>query len=152
VAASTGTTMSTSRVPTAGAPTLSAGSTRSRRPWSGGSSRSARRAPGITRIAKALNEDTVAPPRHAGGWAPTAIREILRRPLYRGVVVWNRKQKRDRGAESATLIGPSRSGSRSTRRLRIVPEDMWLAAHRRLDASGQVYVGGGRGSDRRVQE
>src|SRR5262245_29846976 len=29
----------------AGAPTLSAGSTRSRRPWSGGSSRSARRAP-----------------------------------------------------------------------------------------------------------
>ena len=38
---------------------------------------------GFTRIAKALNEDGVPPPRHAHGWAPTAIREILLRPLYR---------------------------------------------------------------------
>src|SRR5215470_16395607 len=46
---------------------------------------------GFTRIAKALNEDGVAPPRRASGWAPTAIREILARTLYRGEVVWNRK-------------------------------------------------------------
>jgi hypothetical protein len=34
---------------------------------------------GFTRIAKAFNEDLVAPPRRASGWAPTAVREILLR-------------------------------------------------------------------------
>ena len=37
---------------------------------------------GFTRIAKALNEDEVAPDRRANGWGPPAVREILRRPLY----------------------------------------------------------------------
>src|SRR3989454_5988297 len=27
------------------------------------------------------------------GWAPSAVREMLYRPLYRGEVVWNRSQK-----------------------------------------------------------
>jgi DNA invertase Pin-like site-specific DNA recombinase len=45
---------------------------------------------GFTRIAKALNEEGVAPPRRSSGWAPTAVREILLRPLYRGEVIWNR--------------------------------------------------------------
>jgi site-specific DNA recombinase len=49
---------------------------------------------GLTRIAKALNEDGIVPPRPGGsGWAPTALREILHRELYRGVIVWNRSQK-----------------------------------------------------------
>jgi hypothetical protein len=26
------------------------------------------------------------------GWAPTAIREMLHREMYRGVIVWNRTQ------------------------------------------------------------
>src|SRR5262249_6987917 len=48
---------------------------------------------GLSRIAKALNEDGVQPP-HGGhlGWCPTAIRDILQRDLYRGVVLWNRTQ------------------------------------------------------------
>ena len=50
---------------------------------------------GLTRIAKSLNADRVAPPRKDGnGWAPTAIRAMLYRPLYRGEVVWNRSQER----------------------------------------------------------
>src|SRR5215470_8767509 len=61
---------------------------------------------GITRIAKALKEDSVAPSRHANGWAPTASREILRRPLYRGMVIWNRKQKRDRWGRKRYLDRP----------------------------------------------
>ena len=28
-------------------------------------------------------------------WAPSTVREILYRDLYRGVVVWNRIRKRD---------------------------------------------------------
>src|SRR5262249_34039158 len=39
---------------------------------------------GLTRMAKALNAEHIPPPRGDGkGWAPTAIREMLYRPLYR---------------------------------------------------------------------
>src|SRR5262249_57238732 len=51
---------------------------------------------GITRIAKRLNAAHVPPPRRdrsRHGWAPTAIREILHRELYRGVAIWHRPQK-----------------------------------------------------------
>jgi site-specific DNA recombinase len=49
---------------------------------------------GMTRIAKRLNADHAPPPRgHALGWAPTAIRKMLHRERYRGVIVWNRTQK-----------------------------------------------------------
>jgi len=51
---------------------------------------------GITRIAKRLNAEHVPPARRdrlRHGWAPTAIREILHREHYRGVVIWNRTQK-----------------------------------------------------------
>ena len=46
-------------------------------------------------IAKALNHDGVAPARPRAGkryatWCPTAIREMLRRELYIGRIVWNR--------------------------------------------------------------
>jgi len=48
---------------------------------------------GLSRIAKGLNAVHV-PPLHGGraGWCPSAIREILRRDLYRGIVWWNRTQ------------------------------------------------------------
>jgi len=43
---------------------------------------------GIIRIAEALNAEGIAPPgRHGRGWPPTAAREILRRELYRGLVI-----------------------------------------------------------------
>ena len=49
---------------------------------------------GITRIAKRLNADSVPAPRQSPrGWAPTAVREILRRPLYKGEIVWNQHEK-----------------------------------------------------------
>ena len=53
---------------------------------------------GFKRIAATLNgERALAPaPRRTGrprGWAPSSIREILNRELYRGVAVWNRRQK-----------------------------------------------------------
>ena len=47
-------------------------------------------------IAKALNSDRVSPPRPRAAkttnatWAPTAIREMLRRELFVGRVIWNR--------------------------------------------------------------
>ena len=52
---------------------------------------------GITRIAKQLNADGIAPPRGGEhGWAPTAIREMLHNELYRGRVLWNRTKKAHR--------------------------------------------------------
>ena len=38
------------------------------------------------------------------GWGPVALREILRRELYRGEVVWNRRQKADRGGRTKFRI------------------------------------------------
>ena len=55
---------------------------------------------GYTGIAKRLNADGAPAPRaqqgRPRGWAPSSIREVLHRPLYRGQVVWNRTRKRDR--------------------------------------------------------
>jgi site-specific DNA recombinase len=47
---------------------------------------------GMTKIAHRLNQEGVKPPR-GRGWAPSGIREMLHRELYRGVVDWNRSQK-----------------------------------------------------------
>ncbi len=71
---------------------------------------------GLARIAKTLNEDRIPPP-HGGnlGWCPTALRDILQRELYRGVVLWNRTQAVHRGG---------------TRKQRKRPESEWL----RIDA------------------
>jgi site-specific DNA recombinase len=59
---------------------------------------------GHASIAKALNRDGAASPRpqqgRPKGWAPSSIREVLRRPLYRGEVVWNKSRKRDRWGQT----------------------------------------------------
>jgi site-specific DNA recombinase len=47
---------------------------------------------GMVTIAHRLNDEGVKPPR-GRGWAPSGIREMLYRPLYRGKIVWNRSQK-----------------------------------------------------------
>ncbi len=53
---------------------------------------------GIGRIAKLLNTEGVPAPRQSPrGWAPSAVREILHRPLYKGEIVWNQHQKIVRG-------------------------------------------------------
>src|SRR5262249_51951182 len=60
---------------------------------------------GIGRTAKAPTGGAAPPPRRTGrlgpGWAPTAIREMLRRDLYRGVLVWNRTRRVDRSGTRA---------------------------------------------------
>ena len=58
-------------------------------------------------ITKALNAEQVQPPRSRVGrlratWCPTAIREMLRRELYIGRVVWNRSSS-SRGREVASV-------------------------------------------------
>ena len=88
---------------------------------------------GLSRIAKQLNDEHIPSPRGASGWAPSAIREILLRPLYHGVIVWGELQKIERG-------GTKRRRRRSTQELvtveapelRIVPEELWSVVQERF--------------------
>ena len=66
---------------------------------------------GMVTIAKTLNAEHVRPPR-GRGWAPSGIREMLYRPLYRGEMVWNRSQK---------IV---KAGTKAQRRR---PKDEWIA-------------------------
>jgi DNA invertase Pin-like site-specific DNA recombinase len=58
---------------------------------------------GLGTIAKQLNEQSAFRPSpqqgRPAGWAPSSVREILRRPLYRGQIVWNRSKKRDKAGQ-----------------------------------------------------
>ena len=89
---------------------------------------------GIGRIAKQLNAEGILPPRRrAGGWAPCAIREMLRRKLYSGVIVYGRLQKIDRGG---TKIRRPRHENDwiqvDAPHLRIIDPNLWESVQVRL--------------------
>lgn len=94
---------------------------------------------GISRIAKQLNEEGVQPSRGCAGWCPSAIREILLRPLYRGIIVWGELQKIERRgtkkrrrrsiAELTTVEAPE---------LRIVSEELWSSVQERFRLSRRI--------------
>src|SRR5499433_2216077 len=88
---------------------------------------------GLTRIAKRLNADGVPAARSGtGSWAPTAIREILRRPLYAGRVDWNKSQKITRQGTRGQRQRPATEWlEREAPDLRIVSEPLWDAVERR---------------------
>jgi site-specific DNA recombinase len=97
---------------------------------------------GFVRIAKALTGEGVTPPRRdTRGWAPSAIREILRRELYRGQIVWNKTRRVDRGGtrikqdrpevEWLTVAAPE---------LQIVSDELWTAAHTHMAEVRRAYV------------
>jgi hypothetical protein len=51
----------------------------------------------LKRIAKLLNQEKVPPPqkrmsRESNTWCPNAIREMLRRDVYRGILIWNKRK------------------------------------------------------------
>ncbi len=89
---------------------------------------------GITRIAKRLNEEGVPAPRHSPrGWAPTAVREILRRPLYKGEIVWNQLQKIVRGGTKKRRERDEKDWIRlDAPDLRIIPPDLWDTVQARV--------------------
>ena len=103
---------------------------------------------GITRIAKALNADRIAPPRTRKlGWAPTAVREILYRDLYRGVIVWDKLQKIVKRGTKTRRVRPESEWTRvDAPELRIVDDALWDRVRERLDANQASYarVAGGK--------
>jgi len=90
---------------------------------------------GLVRIAKTLNAEGVPAPR-TNGWAHTAIREMLYRELYAGVIIWNRTQKTVRAGAKKQRDRDEREWVRlDAPELRIVPDELWQAVRGRLEQS-----------------
>jgi len=97
---------------------------------------------GLTGIAKSLNEEQVVPP-HGGrlGWCPTAIRDILRRDLYRGIVWWNRTQTIQRDGTKKQRQRPTSEWLRmDAPELRIVSEVLWGQVEARRQQNQTIYL------------
>jgi site-specific DNA recombinase len=100
---------------------------------------------GLTSIAKGLNAEAAACPRsqqgRPRGWAPSSVREVLYRELYRGVIVWNRTCKRDNWGKHRPRARAEQEWIRTTApELRIVDEALWTSVHERLDATRRRYL------------
>jgi hypothetical protein len=75
------------------------------------------------------------------GWAPSAIREMLRRELYRGRMVWNETRRVDRKGTWAKQRRPeSERFTVDVPALRIIDDAQWKAAHDRLTRSRATYL------------
>ncbi len=103
------------------------------------------RGAGLRRISKRLNAEGAPNPQprrgHVRGWAPSSVREVLYRPLYRGEIVWGKTKKRDKWGQKKSQPRPESEWVRaSAPELRIVSDDEWTAAHNRLETSRRAYL------------
>ena len=103
------------------------------------------RGPRLQGNRQALNDERALSPRAQQGrsqsWAPSSVRAVLFRPLYRGEIVWSQTQKRDTwGRKHQTDRPESDWIRRSAPALRIVSEAEWDAAHARLTAARAIYL------------
>jgi site-specific DNA recombinase len=96
---------------------------------------------GLTTLAKTLNCDRVPPPRGGSlGWAPSAIREILHRELYRGISIWNQTQTVQIGGTKKQRQRPQSEWLRiPVPRLRIVSDLDWERVQKRIKESATIY-------------
>jgi site-specific DNA recombinase len=100
-------------------------------------------------IATALNAEKICPPRprvvrKQATWAPTAIREMLRRDLYVGRVIWNRSRFIKVPGTNKRVARPRpRSEWRTSERpdLRIVSDELWQTVQLRQTRMHQLYGG-----------
>lgn len=106
---------------------------------------------GFTSIAKRLNEEQASCPRaqrgRPSGWAPSSVREVLFRPLYRGEVIWNKSRKRDSWGQKRQHERPTGDWIQvPAPHLRIISEDRWQLAHRQMTTQRERYAQSPRGS------
>jgi site-specific DNA recombinase len=96
---------------------------------------------GLTNLAKTLNRDHIPPPRGGNlGWAPSAIREILHRELYRGISIWNQTQTVQIGGTKEQRQRPESEWLRiPVPSLRIVSDQDWERVQERIKESAMIY-------------
>jgi hypothetical protein len=100
---------------------------------------------GVKAIAKALNAERVPSPRPQQGrshsWAPSSVRAVLHRELFRGVILYNKTAKRNSWGVKKPSDRPEQDWIRvPAPALQIVSDDLWTRAHARLDAARRVYL------------
>lgn len=96
-------------------------------------------------IARILNEDLAPAPRAQQGrpaaWVPASVGEVLGRELYRGVIVWNASRKRDAWGQKRQRPRDASEWMRIDKpELRIVSDELWTAAHARLERRRAAYL------------
>jgi site-specific DNA recombinase len=106
---------------------------------------------GVRGTATILNDAGAVSPRaqqaRCDGWAASTVRTVLHRELYRGVMVWNRTEKRNVFGEKQPHARHRAEWVRvDAPELRIVSEAAWEAAHARLASARRVYLAGTQGN------
>jgi site-specific DNA recombinase len=106
---------------------------------------------GVKGIAKALNAERLPSPRprkgRARSWTPSTVRAVLYRDLYRGISVWNKRRQTDAWGQRRTHRRPESEWIQvDVPHLRILSDDLWNAAHRRLTAASQTYLRSSQGN------
>ena len=112
--------------------------------------RAVREGVGLTTIAKTLDAEAAPAPRSQQGrpraWAPSTVREILYRTLYRGQITWNRTKKRNAWGQAKRETRKSTDWfTISVPQLRIISEDLWTRVHERMEQTKAVYLRGTKG-------
>jgi site-specific DNA recombinase len=100
-------------------------------------------------IAKELNAEGIPPPRGTKkkmqpSWVYTAIREMLRRDIYRGRVVWNKRKYKKRPGTNKRISVPRPENQWvvvERPELRIVPQDLWERVQANLKATAARFPG-----------
>ena len=105
---------------------------------------------GVKKIGKTLNAERLACPRaqqgRPNGWAPSSVRSALFRTLYRGVITWGKTKGRDASGERRQQQQPPDEWlTIPAPGLRIVSDELWDRAHRRMKASAATYLRGTKG-------
>lgn len=94
---------------------------------------------GMLTIAHRLNHEGVKPPR-GRGWAPSAIREMLYRPVYRGEMVWGKLQKvARRGTRKQIRRDRDEWLTVPVPELRIISDELWQRVKARLDERAAIF-------------
>lgn len=90
--------------------------------------------PSPQHVRRAHTQGATRPPR---AWAPSSVREVLHRELYRGRRQWNRTRKRDNWGQKRRRDRPAAEWIvAEVDALRIVPEELWSAAQTQM----QIWV------------
>ncbi len=100
---------------------------------------------GLKKIASALNEAHVAPPRPSkagpAGWSASTLKAVLTRTLYHGRITWNQTKKRDKaGRKHHTKRAASEWVVVERPHLQIIDDQLWSKVQDRLAQNAEAYL------------